>query len=93
MGAGNEIKVIARDANAVSIAEITRLYIAKRYAQEDVASVRRALRVAELPESWKRALAGAAAEDEWLNGSDARETELSEATKTVRPDGQRKGPG
>jgi len=53
VGACNEIKVLARDANAVSIAEITRLYIAKRYAPEDVASVRRALRVAELPESWK----------------------------------------
>ncbi len=53
MGACNEIKVLARDANAVSIAEITRLYVAKRYAQEDVVSVRRALRVAELPESWK----------------------------------------
>jgi MOSC domain-containing protein YiiM len=53
VGAGDEIKVIARDANAVPVAEITRLYVAKRYAVEDVASVRRALRVAELPESWK----------------------------------------
>jgi hypothetical protein len=45
--------VIARDANAVTVAEITRLYVAKRYAEEDVASVRRALRVAEFPDSWK----------------------------------------
>ena len=51
--AGDEIKVIARDPNAVPISEITRLYVAKRYGDDDVTSVRRALRVAALPESWK----------------------------------------
>src|SRR5258708_40339729 len=30
-GAGDEIKVISRDENAVPVSEITRLYIAKRY--------------------------------------------------------------
>ncbi|HWW17180.1 MAG TPA: MOSC domain-containing protein [Candidatus Saccharimonadales bacterium] len=53
VGAGDAIKVIARDANAVPVSEITRLYIAKRYDDEDVRSLRRALRVAALPESWK----------------------------------------
>ena len=53
VGAGDEIKLTARDANAVSIAEITRLYVAKRFAEEDVASVRRALRVADFPDTWK----------------------------------------
>jgi MOSC domain-containing protein YiiM len=53
VGAGDEIKVIARDANAVPVSEITRLYVARRYGEEDVMSVRRALRVATLPESWK----------------------------------------
>jgi len=53
VGAGDEIKVIAREANAVPVSEITRLYAAKRYGDADVASVRRALRVAALPESWK----------------------------------------
>ena len=53
VGAGDEIKVISRDANAVPVSEITRLYIAKRYDDNDVTSVRRALRVAALPESWK----------------------------------------
>jgi len=37
----------------VPVSEITRLYIAKRYDDEDVRSLRRALRVAALPESWK----------------------------------------
>jgi MOSC domain-containing protein YiiM len=53
VGAGDEIKVISRDANAVPVSEITRLYVAKRYDEADVASVRRALGVAALPESWK----------------------------------------
>jgi MOSC domain-containing protein YiiM len=53
VGAGDEIKQIARDPNAVPVSEITRLYIAKRFDNEDVASLHRALQVAALPESWK----------------------------------------
>ena len=53
VGADDEIKLIARDPNGVPVSEITRLYIAKRYADDDVTWVRRALRVAALPESWK----------------------------------------
>ncbi len=53
VGAGDEIEAIARDPNAVPVSEITRLYIAKRYGDDDVQSVQRALRVAALPESWK----------------------------------------
>ena len=53
VGAGDEIKVIARDPNGVPVSEITRLYAEKRYSDSDVTSVRRALRVSALPESWK----------------------------------------
>ena len=53
VGAGDEIKVIARDPSGVPVSEITCLYIAKRYAGDDVASLERALRVTALPESWK----------------------------------------
>jgi MOSC domain-containing protein YiiM len=56
VGAGDEIKVISRDENAVPVSEITRLYVAKRYGEDDVKSLRRALRVATLPESWKEYL-------------------------------------
>jgi MOSC domain-containing protein YiiM len=56
VGAGDEIKVISRDENAVPVSEITRLYVAKRYGEDDVKSLRRALRVAALPESWKEYL-------------------------------------
>jgi len=53
VGAGDEIKLIARDPNAVPVSEITRLYVAKRYGDDDVTSVQRALQVVALPESWK----------------------------------------
>jgi len=53
VGAGDEMKMVSRDENAMPVSEITRLYVAKRYDQEDVKSVRRALRVAALPEGWK----------------------------------------
>jgi MOSC domain-containing protein YiiM len=53
VSAGDEIKVISRDENAVPVSEVTRLYIAKRHDDKDVKSLRRALQVAALPESWK----------------------------------------
>jgi MOSC domain-containing protein YiiM len=53
VGAGDEIKLIARDPMAVPVSEITRLYIAKTYEADDVASLQRTLRVGALPESWK----------------------------------------
>ena len=54
VGAGDEIKLIARDPNAVPVSEITRLYVARRYTDPDLASLARALRVTALPESWKQ---------------------------------------
>jgi len=53
VGAGDEIQLLARAPHAVPVPEITRLYVAKRYAADDLASVRRALQVAALPENWK----------------------------------------
>jgi MOSC domain-containing protein YiiM len=53
VGAGDEIKVIGRNADAVPVSEITRLYIARKYSSKDVTLLRRALRVKALPESWK----------------------------------------
>ncbi len=56
VGAGDEITMLEREANGVAVAEITRLYIAKRYGEEDAAVVWRALRAAALPEGWKKYL-------------------------------------
>lgn len=53
VGAGDRITALAREPNALPVSEITRLYIAKRFGQEDAASVRRALLLPALPESWK----------------------------------------
>jgi MOSC domain-containing protein YiiM len=53
VGSGDELRLITRDANAVPVSEITRLYAKKRYGDADVARVRDALRVRALPESWK----------------------------------------
>jgi MOSC domain-containing protein YiiM len=53
VGAGDEITVIAREPNAVPVSEITRLYIAKRYSDDDVTCAQRALQVEALPEGWK----------------------------------------
>jgi MOSC domain-containing protein YiiM len=53
VGAGDEIKVVGRETQAVPVSEITRLYVAKRYGEAEIRAVRRALEVKELPESWK----------------------------------------
>jgi MOSC domain-containing protein YiiM len=53
VGAGDEIAVAARDAAAVPVSAITRLYVAQRFDNEDATSARRALELAALPESWK----------------------------------------
>jgi MOSC domain-containing protein YiiM len=53
VGAADPIKVIARDTNSVPISEITRLYVAKRYGEDDLATVERAMLVAAMPDPWK----------------------------------------
>jgi MOSC domain-containing protein YiiM len=58
VGAGDGIRVIAHDPNAVPVSEITRLYVAKRYGEDDLSLLQRALRVKALPESWKEYFRG-----------------------------------
>jgi MOSC domain-containing protein YiiM len=53
VGRGDEIKLVAADPNGVPVSEITRLYAEKRYGESDVASVKRVLQVAAVPELWK----------------------------------------
>ncbi len=50
---GDEIQLVARDANEVPVSAITRLYTAKRIGNEDRDTVRRALKVDSLPADWK----------------------------------------
>ena len=53
VGADDEIKLLARDPNRVPVSEITRLYLRHKYDRDDVASLRRVLQVAAVPDSWK----------------------------------------
>jgi MOSC domain-containing protein YiiM len=50
---GDAINLVDRDPNAVPVSEITRLYIAKNHSDDDLTSLRRALKVEALPDSWK----------------------------------------
>jgi MOSC domain-containing protein YiiM len=54
VGAGDEMKPLASDPHVVPVSEITRLYVAKRFSSADVASLKKALQVQALPESWKQ---------------------------------------
>jgi MOSC domain-containing protein YiiM len=54
VGAGDEIKLLGRANESVSISEITRLYIAKSLSDDDARQVQSALKADALPESWKR---------------------------------------
>ena len=53
VGAGDEIRQLSREADAIPVSEITRLYIAKRFAPEDLHALQRAMKVEAFPESWK----------------------------------------
>jgi MOSC domain-containing protein YiiM len=53
VGVGDEMALLSREAGAVPISEITRLFVVKRFSDADVASVHRAVHIGALPESWK----------------------------------------
>jgi MOSC domain-containing protein YiiM len=53
VGAGDGLAIIGRDANAVPVTEITRLYVAKRFGPEDLDSLRRILKIETVPGDWK----------------------------------------
>jgi len=53
VGAGDEITAIARDPEAISIADFNRVFVATEYDSDDVALLKRAMRIAALPEDWK----------------------------------------
>jgi MOSC domain-containing protein YiiM len=53
VGAGDEIMQLSRVPDTVSITEIIRLYVAKKFSREDARLVQRAIAVEALPEGWK----------------------------------------
>lgn len=54
VGAGDEILRIGRDENSIPVSAITRLYVAKKYSDEDRLLVERARKLSALPDSWKQ---------------------------------------
>jgi MOSC domain-containing protein YiiM len=54
VGAGDEIRLVARDPNSVPLPWIFRLYVAKTFSADDIASAQRAVAVPTLPQSWKQ---------------------------------------
>jgi MOSC domain-containing protein YiiM len=48
--AGNAIELIGREEESVSVADITRVYA---FEKDDLQTIKRAIKVAALPESWK----------------------------------------
>ncbi len=50
VSAGDELEVVGRDEQKVTVDDITRLYAIQR---DDLATLQRAVKVPELPESWK----------------------------------------
>jgi MOSC domain-containing protein YiiM len=53
VGTGDEIRLLARGRNAIPVSEITRLYLAKHYSGDDLATIGRILEIASVPGSWK----------------------------------------
>jgi MOSC domain-containing protein YiiM len=56
VGADDEITLLSRDPNSISISAITRLYLAKKYNDDDLRQVEKARELSALPDSWKQYL-------------------------------------
>lgn len=53
VGAGDKITMMSREPNSVPVPWITRLYVAKEYSGDDIATIKKVVAVAALPDSWK----------------------------------------
>jgi MOSC domain-containing protein YiiM len=54
VGAGDEMRLIGREADSIPVSAITRLYLAKTYGEDDLRQVERARELSALPDSWKQ---------------------------------------
>ena len=53
VGAGDAIAVMSREPNAVSIADLMGLFLAKAYTADEAALAERAVRLTALPDYWR----------------------------------------
>lgn len=56
VGAQDDITLLSHAPDAVPVSEITRLYLVREFAGDDVLQVRKTLRLNALPEGWKEHL-------------------------------------
>ena len=50
------MSLLSHDADSLPVSEITRLYLAKEYDEEDLRQVQKAMESSALPYSWKQYL-------------------------------------
>ncbi len=53
VGPGDELRLLSRDPNAVSVSDVMRLYTAKEYSAQDRTLLERMLQISSFPPSWK----------------------------------------
>jgi MOSC domain-containing protein YiiM len=53
VGAGDEVRRIARDPNGIPVSAIMHLHRTRHYTAEDRTTIERALQIPSLPDSWK----------------------------------------
>jgi len=53
VAAGDEIKLLSRDPNAISIAAFVELYVTKNWKPADITQIRRLFDLSSLPNDWK----------------------------------------
>jgi MOSC domain-containing protein YiiM len=53
VGAGDTVTLVRRETNAVPLPWIARLYVTRKFSDEDVSALRRVLIAPALPDSWK----------------------------------------
>lgn len=53
VGAGDEFQLVSPDPRAISVADFSRLYAAKKYTKADIALLDRLMEITSVPEDWK----------------------------------------
>jgi len=53
VGAGDELRLLSRDPQQISIADFNHLYLAKTHSREDAETIARLMKIPALPQDWK----------------------------------------
>jgi MOSC domain-containing protein YiiM len=50
---GDKIEIVGKDKNNVTVKDIVRLYVTRDHAEDNIETMRRAIKINALPEGWK----------------------------------------